>query len=188
MARQIYKTEKWCPSGATYPGVCVCVCYQCPPGWTFVGLLSGGGDDEMSRDTHGNDAQTRASYKLPSIVIVHFDNSSSTSTDNLSLSRSLQQNSKFKPDNDDSSQSSASAAAAAVTVSHYTSPFPALRISADFLAATTGLRECSHMHTTLKYCRLTSAFLVAPLLMCYCVCMLCVQMTRFGEHQRLFLQ
>ncbi len=105
----------------------------------------------------------------------------------LSLSRSLQQNSKFKPDNDDSSQSSASAAAA-VIVSHYTSPFPALRISADFLAATTGLRECSHMHTTLKYCRLTSAFLVAPLLMCYCVCMLCVQMTRFGEHQRLFLQ
>ncbi len=89
----------------------------------------------------------------------------------LSLSRSLQQNSKFKPDNDDSSQSSASAAAA-VIVSHYTSPFPALRISADFLAATTGLRECSHMHTTLKYCRLTSAFLVAPLLMyhCYVMC------------------
>lgn len=90
----------------------------------------------------------------------------------LSLSRSLQQNSKFKPDNDDSSQSSASAAAAAVIVSHYTSPFPALRISADFLAATTGLRECSHMHTTLKHCRLTSAFLVAPLLMyhCYVMC------------------
>ena len=92
----------------------------------------------------------------------------------LSLSCSLQQNSKFKPDNDDSSQSSASTAAAAVAVivSHYTSPFPALRISADFLAATTGLRECSHMHTTLKYCRLTSAFLVAPLLMyhCYVMC------------------